>query len=206
MLPVAGAAAIILAGPSTRIGGTLDRGPVLFLSAISYSLYLCHWPILFFARYIFNFDSLNFGISIVLIASMIAAAGLMYRFIEQPFQRPELRRKPLKSSALQYAGVVASLALVSHLALLQNGWAWRLSANAIELTRLQKFGMDTCTPIGRLRCAFGSLDAPLGLELVGDSLSHQYVAALDPLLKELGSRRNIHTRWLSDPRWHTSQR
>ena len=37
-------------------------------------------------------------------------------------------------------------------------------------------------------CAFGRLDAPLSLEVVGDSVAQQYVAALDPLLKQLGFR------------------
>ena len=193
LLPVVGAAAVVLAGPSTSLGKLIDRGPVLFLGAVSYSLYLCHWPILFFARYILDIDSAAPGPAVVLIAVMIAVAAFMYRFVEQPFQRTRRCPRPPRTSLLRYAGVLGSFALIAHLAFMQDGWSWRLSAHASELIRLQKFGMDTCVPISKLRCAFGALDGPVSLELVGDSLSHQYVAALDPLLKKLGLRGETST-------------
>lgn len=194
LLPVIGAAAVVLAGSFTSLGKLIDRGPVLFLGAISYSLYLCHWPILFFARYILDIDSAAPCPAVVLIAAMIAVATAMFWFIEKPFQRahrPSFRSSP--KSLLRYAGVLGAFTLLCHVAFVQDGWSWRLSAHASELIRLQKFGMDTCKPISEMRCAFGALDGPVVLELVGDSLSHQYVAAFDPLLKKLGLRGETST-------------
>ena len=194
LLPVVGAAAVVLAGSSTSFGKLIDRSPVLFLGAISYSLYLCHWPILFFARYILDVDSAATVTALMLITTMLVVAAAIFQFIEKPFQRKHnLSSHAASKSLFRYAGVLGAQVLISHLAFVQNGWSWRLPAHASELIRLQTFGMDICTPISKLRCAFGSLDGPVVLELVGDSLSHQYVAALDPLLKNLGLRGETST-------------
>jgi peptidoglycan/LPS O-acetylase OafA/YrhL len=54
VVPCLGAAAVILAGGNTVTTRAIAKPPILALGKISYSLYLCHWPIIFFARFVFG--------------------------------------------------------------------------------------------------------------------------------------------------------
>lgn len=190
LLPSAGAAAVIMAGSRTRASRLLTNPVAQGVGAISYSLYLCHWPILFFARYIFGPAADSLASSAALLIGMIAVATAMYILVEQRFQRSHAQLRPAKLTIafLQYAVGIACLAGVSNLAYRQKGWAWRLPDRQVELMRLQSFGVFPCTNTPSERCVFGAPDGRFALELIGDSLSHQYVAGLDALLKGLKLR------------------
>ena len=127
------------------------------------------------------------------IATFIVGAA-MYRFVEQPFRQP--RGGAETNSRRIVAGYLASIAvlsIVTHTAFLQQGWPWRLSPATSAIAELQSFGMAPCAFFGVRQCAFGNVDRPVGIELVGDSYVQQYVAALDPILKELGLRGETST-------------
>ena len=51
LLPCLGSAAMIWAGSAPRISAVLTNRFMVGIGAVSYSLYLCHWPIIFFARF-----------------------------------------------------------------------------------------------------------------------------------------------------------
>ena len=127
----------------------------------------------------------------ILIAIMGITATAMYFFVEKPFihgRSRSLLPRP-RTSILGYGGTILLLVAVTHTAFLQDGWAWRLSWEKQQLTELQRFGVVSCeAKSSSSSCAFGKLDAPLSVEVVGDSVAQQYVAALDPLLKQLGFR------------------
>jgi peptidoglycan/LPS O-acetylase OafA/YrhL len=188
LLPCLGAGAVIWAGSRTRTATIFNNPVAQRLGAISYSLYLCHWPILFFTKYIFGPDAITPAVTGILAALMVAVAFLMYRFIEQPFRKanPALttsKRMPL----LRYLALVMVLVAITHSTFLMEGWPGRLSAASVEFGKLQSFGLAPCNA-KQDRCIFGDAAGPLGLEIVGDSYAHQYVAALDPLLARLRLR------------------
>jgi peptidoglycan/LPS O-acetylase OafA/YrhL len=188
LLPCLGAGAVILAGSRPLAARLLALPPVQGLGAISYSLYLCHWPILFFARYVLGPEAMTPAVYAFLVATMVLVAIFMYRCIEQPFRKSA----PLSAFAtlkplLRYAAFVALLVGVTYVTFRQDGWPARLPAAAIELGKLQSFALAPCDALPE-RCIFGDRQAPLGVELVGDSFAHQYVAAFDPLLKRLRLR------------------
>src|ERR1700722_41637 len=88
LLPCLGAAATILAGDKTRSSIVITNPAMVAVGAISYSLYLCHWPIIFFARFIFG-DEANSAIGVLMMAGlMFAIAAAMYALIERRFIRP----------------------------------------------------------------------------------------------------------------------
>jgi len=86
LLPCLGAALIIAYGEGSFVGRALSIQPLRWIGAISYSLYLLHWPIIAFYR-------LQTGISLTpvesscLVAASIAAAALSYYLVEQPVLR-----------------------------------------------------------------------------------------------------------------------
>lgn len=53
LLPVAGAAAVILAGPEATVNRLVfSNRAVVFVGLISYPLYLWHWPLISYANII----------------------------------------------------------------------------------------------------------------------------------------------------------
>lgn len=94
LLPCAGAALVIVANSdplhSTFVGRFLSHRAIVFLGVISYSLYLWHWPIMAFARYMLIEFDLYVGVCTVLLS--LAAAVLSWKFIEQPFRKSRAAR------------------------------------------------------------------------------------------------------------------
>ncbi|CAN5154689.1 acyltransferase family protein [soil metagenome] len=88
LLPCVGAALILYAdirGP-TLVGRLLSLKPFIWLGLISYSLYLWHWPVLVFTRYVLMRPLTVIDKSAVFLAVMVLAY-LSWRFIERPFRR-----------------------------------------------------------------------------------------------------------------------
>ena len=85
--PCLGTAAIIAAGTHapTRVGRLLGIKPLVAIGLISYSLYLVHWPVIVFTRYVL-FDMPGPVGQVAMIAAMVALAALSWRFVERPFR------------------------------------------------------------------------------------------------------------------------
>ncbi|MBY0383385.1 MAG: acyltransferase [Xanthobacteraceae bacterium] len=188
LLPCLGAAAIIAAGSQSGRSRLLTSSPMLAIGRASYSLYLCHWPMIVFARIVFgNVADTALGIALNF-TLMIAVALLMQRYVEQPFRQAGLRTAP-KITLYRFTALICALGVVTYGTFRAGGLEWRLTEEARAQTLLLSPGASVC-PLSLLNglCDFGQLDAPLTLELIGDSYAIQYLAGLDPLLKELHMR------------------
>lgn len=80
-----GAALVIYAGNVPHVGAVLTNRLAIGVGLISYSLYLCHWPIIVFTRYAIGEVSAVHGKALLIGLSVIAAIA-MYRFVEKPFR------------------------------------------------------------------------------------------------------------------------
>jgi peptidoglycan/LPS O-acetylase OafA/YrhL len=178
LVPCLGAASIILAGSKPRIARLVTNPAMVFVGAISYSLYLCHWPVIFFARFIFGDDAntpIGIGLEIVL---MMAIAIAMYRLIEKKFivapQQQELI--PFKKNALAFWSTILLLSALTHATFMSKGFAWRVPQAQAELAHLQGYpsGSDVQPVTGAI-----------GFMLVGDSQAIQYMAGLSSIMKPL---------------------
>lgn len=115
VVPVMGAALVI--GFGGRDGGAtgaerlLRLPPLQWIGAISYSLYLAHWPILVLAEERASTwgGSLPLPVSLGLAIAAIPVAWLLYRFVETPFR--------FRSRAPRSHGSTLAVALVGTLAL-----------------------------------------------------------------------------------------
>jgi len=86
LLPTLGAVLIISAGAKAWLNRTILSNRILvWIGLISYPLYLWHWPVLTFARILFE-ETPSAGITIGLIAFSFILAWLTYRFVEKPLR------------------------------------------------------------------------------------------------------------------------
>jgi peptidoglycan/LPS O-acetylase OafA/YrhL len=90
LIPTAGTALILLCGaPDTVTGRLLASRPLVDIGLISYSAYLWHQPLLAFARQA-RPEGLTTGSLVALAAASLVVAYGSWRFVEQPFRRPDL--------------------------------------------------------------------------------------------------------------------
>jgi peptidoglycan/LPS O-acetylase OafA/YrhL len=85
LLPVAGAVAILLAGPQAMVNRiVLSNRVVVFVGLISYPLYLWHWPLISYA-YVIRLGKVPTPLmATALVAASFLLAWATYRFIEYP--------------------------------------------------------------------------------------------------------------------------
>jgi hypothetical protein len=188
LLPCLGVAAVILSGAQTVAARLITNRPALAIGRASYSLYLCHWPIAFFARIIFGDTAAGPEGVAASVAVMVAVAFAMYRFIERPFRYgPDTSIRTL----INFATLVAVSVSLTHSTFLSGGWAWRLTADQIAQTQLQGFVEAPCIPLDGVRCSLGDPSGPLAVEIVGDSFARPYGYTLDELLRKNKKRGEI---------------
>lgn len=133
LIPCGAAAALIYANASqlTRVGLLLSSRPLVYVGLISYSLYLWHWPVLVFLRYV-SIDNPSVPQRIMALAASFVFAHLSYRFVEIPFRKSLLQNTGgvvLKSALLSSFVVIAFSAIVVSL----DGVRSRFSVTTLKL-------------------------------------------------------------------------
>lgn len=139
LIPCVGAALAIWGGdPGVSLPGRLlSVRPLMFFGAISYSLYLVHWPIVVFAG--MTMPALDPGLfTAAALAGATAFAWISYRFVEQPFLHS--RSRPNRWIALggMLAGAVALAACGVALKTL-DGLPWRVSDRVAALAAYGRY-------------------------------------------------------------------
>ena len=183
LLPTAGAALLIAAGPDALVNRRLlALRPMVAIGLISYPLYLWHWPLLSYAHII------NLGrapkplLLAALLAAAIALSWLTWRFVETPIRAGAWRARaaPALASA---PGLFVVMALIAATGLA----TWRLTDPArdagLDIARINAAigdGVFRPTPAmqvqaiaGKFSTRLGPADGP-GTLLVGDSVLFHY--------------------------------
>lgn len=110
LVPVLGSVFIIVAGTlwhgPTVVGRLLSVRPLQVIGNWSYSLYLWHFPVLVLAELQLGRE-LRWWEQALLVALAFCLAGLSYRYVEEPFRRGLLWRRPV----LRRAGALGPVAL-----------------------------------------------------------------------------------------------
>jgi len=145
--------AIYFADPRrTFVGRLLTLKPMIAIGLISYSLYLVHWPIAVFWRYLTLEAPSLWGAAIIASVS-IALAAFSWKFIEQPFRRRG------KTSNLRVIGAgLGALALIGVVGGI--GWAMNGLPQRVPAQQAQPQSAETTAGLWRNGTCFleGNLD------------------------------------------------
>ena len=106
LFPVAGTVLIIAAGQNSFFNrSVLSSKPFVFLGLISYPLYLWHWPILSFLRFLFN-ETPSTLVRVFAMAVAVILSCVTYVWVDRPIRFGQHRR--LKTIVLMVLmGVIA---------------------------------------------------------------------------------------------------
>ncbi len=139
LLPVAGAALLIAAGPATWVAKALSIAPAGFVGRLSYSLYLWHWPIIVFVRYYYLTLPLPAVAAICLVLSFVLSYFSLL-VVERPF-----RTRPFPVRAVLLAGVAVSVLFIGVGAVgrFEKGFPGRFPS-AVAMTDPPSYHRGTC--------------------------------------------------------------
>ncbi|MCV0440841.1 MAG: acyltransferase [Hydrogenophaga sp.] len=149
LAPCLGAAMLIALGHGkpVRALSFMQWSPLVFVGKISYSLYLVHWPVAVFTKYLSNTATLTYSMAILVIAISVACAIFSWRFIEQPFRSSTASTYKI----LGYSG--GTMTLVAALAIgiaSFDSWKFRLPSEQQAIVDAANDRAETpsnCTPL-----------------------------------------------------------
>ncbi|MFC4016793.1 acyltransferase family protein [Micromonospora sp. GCM10011542] len=186
LAPTLGTAAVIAGGPAAGGVGPamlLALRPVRAVGAISYSLYLWHWPLLVVAEA--RFGELTTAAGLAVAAVSVVPAALTYRFIENPIRMSTtLAWEPARS--LRLGALCTGVSLLAGLAFQFTVWppAGSPAPPALAVPAVAGTGVPVAAnPTVRGAAALGrspaTSDAGLPVDRVGRFVPDPLVASKD---------------------------
>jgi peptidoglycan/LPS O-acetylase OafA/YrhL len=184
ILPTAGTAMLIAAGPHAWVNRAVLARPVLvWIGLISFPLYLWHWPVLTFLR-ILNVHSASWWVIACGVALSVLLAWLSYAFVERPIRHGT--RGGTTTVLLLF--LTAATGAAGFMMMRADGYAARITLNSADAASL--FGPYPHDPLHNRMCdssltEFARFSACLlsrpsspEVALVGDSHSEQLFQSL----------------------------
>ena len=110
LLPCLGAAMLIAAGERSFFNRWISNAAMVWIGALSYSLYLWHWPILAGIRYFLETYRLSPPALAAFALLTLAASYVSYRYVELPFRKQRAGAGRIRELAL-VAGVLAVIGI-----------------------------------------------------------------------------------------------
>ncbi len=187
VLPTVGAVSVLLGMDSKWAQFSLTNRGLVGVGKISYSLYLVHWPIIILYRY-WAFRPLSYVEMLVCAIVSIAAAKLLYDFVENRFRLPWARKLGTETGLVgaRVSASVLSIVFIAGVISFQQGWNWRLTPE----DQLAQEGVNYELHCGdqfdgyNEDCAFGAQSVYPKVAVVGDSHALEFAKGLDPVVSK----------------------
>ncbi|WNJ80621.1 acyltransferase family protein [Cedecea neteri] len=199
LVPVLGTCFIVaFANKDDVVTSVLSLSPVVFIGAMSYSIYLWHQPIFVFFRFTHH-EYISLIDLALLTAITLVLAYASYRFIESPFRGKKVSTISISVAAL----ITIFVSLFAFFSIRHDGLPNRYHGaikDAYEMYKVPEFrkmvdtehpGVSLRTDLGTEHCGFRSLENPcrFGDEswiTIGDSYAGQYDYELNKKLSRSG--------------------
>ncbi len=187
LIPVVGSALVLLSPNQGALSLFLSNKGLVWVGALSYSLYIWHWPVLAFLRYYTGAEVLDVFFGCLFLVLTIAFSVASYYFVERPFrQRWQWQYKLVAYSALGLVvfGASQSMAtLNAHYSPRELPVEYRRYADPDEICHGQIVGT----------CLRGDLNSARELLVLGDSHAAMLNHFFDRVGNELGFKARIIT-------------
>lgn len=195
LIPCLGVTLLILAGSGDVRLPLLSSRPMVFIGLISYSLYLCHWPLIAYLNYLDIPIDLPMALSVVLASVIIAWA--LWRFVEVPFRRSGAALRFSRVFTRRFALPALGLALLAGLSQQWDGFPTRFSPGvstleAMTLSKPSELRSGCHVPNALYRtepspeCHLGAKKERLDGIMVGDSFTNHFTGMVDILARPDG--------------------
>ena len=176
LVPCLGAALLIWLGgeQQTIVGRALSSPPLVFIGLLSYSIYLWHWPLFVFARYILM-QELSWPAQVSLVLATFPLSYLSWRYVELPVRRGSYW-KGWRIVVTGAAATAASLCL-GYATIATDGLPGRIAPEILALkTHLAERGECHQVTVARVDagdlCIRGMAGEAPSFVLAGDSHAH----------------------------------
>jgi len=200
ILPCFGAAFVISGNGHglTSLGKLLAARPIVFIGLVSYSLYLWHWPLFAFSRYL-AIDPISKWHGIFLLLVSMVLAVLSWKFVETPFRKRLLLKSRVQ--VFSFAGFALAIQVVI------GAFIWTLhgvpsrisdearlysSGSLSDFDKVQylshRVGLKQAAAGDFVELGTGDKRDHISLLVWGDSHAASVVPVLDKLCKEYGVR------------------
>ncbi|MEP1469793.1 MAG: acyltransferase family protein [Halieaceae bacterium] len=191
-VPTLGTALIIYAGlgGASVMSVALSWRPVVFIGLISYSLYLWHWPVIVYTRLLAVHEPGN-AVLVAMLIVIFALSVLSWRYVETPFRKGNLLRKPgqlLKASGLASLGIIVLGAVL----VVTDGLPGRYEAFFPESFDTDHQRWDDCKKVasriesGKGLCDLGAPNVAPSFLLWGDSHAESFASGVDLSASQAG--------------------
>lgn len=183
-LPVIlGSLMCILYGDAKLTGLILRPKIIVYIGTISYSIYLIHWPLIVFYRYLSQKNQLTITEQLILLLTTILFATFMYRFIENKYRKVSI--SILKTSGKSFATIFISLLIINFTMIHAEGFPKRLipmPEDVVKKSNYAGFISEYSKWNNEVTLLGDKSQAPIAL-FVGDSFLGQYIEQIDSYFK-----------------------
>lgn len=179
LLPVIGGVLLLINSNEGGIAGLLGRKGMAWIGALSYSLYLWHWPVLAFLRYYTGAEVLDLTFSLLFLILTFTLSLLSYHLVERPLRAKKTSKKQAIGS-----GVLLFSFLGTSQALANVNLAYTPNTLPIEYRRYAEPG-SICHGKVVDDCLTGNVESDRRVLVLGDSHAAMLNHFFDLLGKEL---------------------
>lgn len=162
----------------------LSLSVLVYIGLLSYSIYLWHWPILAFMRYIYGHYTLPFKWNLTAILLICILSHLSYFFLE----------KKIKHTSMTFSKALFGIYVIPCILLLAICSSWINEVEKIQTEKnLTTYGTDVCHGNFNKNCIKGYHNAKLRVLMIGDS----HAAALNAFVEIVGKKEGWSAKVLS---------
>tara|TARA_R110001599_G_scaffold353742_2_gene596042 strand:- start:16504 stop:18474 length:1971 start_codon:yes stop_codon:yes gene_type:complete len=191
--PTLGTCLVIWAGQCKQhnyITSLLASRPLQYIGALSYSLYLWHWPVIVFSK--IEFGLLGTTEVLFALVTTFVLSMLSFHFVETPWRQHPAIKSLAASMAFGFSLIIigsgAALSLYAY-----SKWAL-LSPGQVEISETS-FGGEETKACGSkwetdwlVECTLGDIQGEVDIVVLGDSKAMQWLPVINQMGKEHGWR------------------